>query len=69
MSTWKKFEYWYIVDEKILGYNPYWWGTCAIDNHLGENNKGLYRTILRVAKNKNRKIKIIERKIKNAQQS
>jgi len=69
MSFWKKQEYWYIIDEKFFGYNPYWWGGCAVDNNLNGNNKGLYRTICRVAKNKKRKSRIIERKIKNANQS
>lgn len=64
MSLWKKIEYWYIIEEKFLGYNPYWWGGYAVDNHLGEYNKGLYRTMCRVAKNKKRKLKIIERKRK-----
>ena len=65
MSFWKKTEYWYILDEKLWGYNDYWWGAHALDNHLSPNNKGLYRTMLRVAKNKNQKLKMIERKRKN----
>ena len=62
MSFWKKTEYWYIIDEELWGYNCYWWGGHALDNHLGPYNKGLYRTMLRVAKNKKRKLRVIKRR-------
>lgn len=57
MSEWKKTEKFYIVEEMLHGYNPYWWGVYASLNNLGENNHGIYRTILRIAKNKQRKLK------------
>ena len=60
MSNWKKFENWYILDELFFGYNCYWWGGCAVDNNLGGNNKGLYRTMWRTAKNKKRKQKYFQ---------
>ena len=63
MSKWKKFENEFILDEMFYGYNCYWWGSCAINNNLGENNKQLYRTIWRTAKNKKRKQKHFQRKI------
>lgn len=63
MSNWKKFENWYILDELLFGYNCYWWGGCAVDNNLSGNNKGLYRTMWRTAKNKKRKQKYFQRKI------
>lgn len=62
MSIWKQLEYFYIQDEKILGYNKYWWTAWAV-TEFSPNNKGLYRTMLRTAKNKKRKLKSLERKI------
>jgi len=63
MSNWKKFENWYILDELLFGYNCFWWGGCAVDNNLDGNNKGLYRTMCRTAKNKKRKQKYFQRKL------
>lgn len=60
MSIWKQLECLYIQDEKIHGYNKYWWTAWAV-TEFSPNNKGLYRTMLRTAKNKNRKLKAIER--------
>lgn len=59
MSFWKNTEWRYIIEEYFLGYNPYWWGGYAVDNNLSGNNKGLYRTMCRIAKNKKRKIKYL----------
>ena len=64
MSKWKEFENRYILEELFFGHNRYWWGACAVDNHLGANNKGLYRTIYRTAKNQKRKQKYFLREIK-----
>ena len=61
MSIWKRIEYWYFEDKKRD--NPYWWSAWAFTK-FSPQNKGLYRTMLRTAKNKKRKSRIIERKIK-----
>lgn len=58
MSIWKLIEYWYFEDEKNFGYNPFWW-TAWTTIEFTPDNKKLYRTMLRVAKNKKRKLKTI----------
>ena len=63
MSIWKQLEYLYIEDEKIFGYNKFWWTAWAL-TEFSTNNKNLYKAMLRTAKNKNRKLKAIERKRK-----
>lgn len=63
MSFWKQLEYLYIEDEKKFGYNKFWWSAWAL-TEFSVNNKNLYRTMLRTAKNRKRKLKIIERKKK-----
>ena len=62
MSKWKFWERCYILDEKIYGYNPYWWGATTIENHLGPNNKMIFITQCRIAKNKSRKLKWLKKK-------
>ena len=61
MSFWKQLEYLYIEDEKNFGYNKFWWSAWAL-TEFSINNKNLYRTMLRTAKNRKRKLKAIERK-------
>lgn len=63
MSIWKQLERYCIEDEIAYGYNKYWW-TAWITTEFNPNNKGLYMARLRTAKNKKRKLKVIER-IKN----
>lgn len=58
MSIWKQLEYLYIQEEKKYGYNRFWWSAWAVTKFT-PNNKGLYRAMLRTAKNKKRKIKTI----------
>ena len=61
MSIWKQLEYLYIEDEKNFGYNKFWWSVWAL-TEFSTNNKNLYRTMLRTTKNRNRKLKVLERK-------
>lgn len=58
MSKWKELEKIYIIDELVHGHEPYWWHGYVSLTGLSENNHGVYRTMLRIAKNKKRKVKI-----------
>lgn len=64
MSEWKWMENRYILHEILFGPNRYFWYGYIVDNNLSEKNKSVYRTLLRTFKNKKRKIKYFQRKIK-----